>query len=284
MREIELSTVRAAHAVVTGDWSRNTLGAKLTLPASKNDAAALGAARTHRCHCVGALTVMCPTHVVADQLRFLARVFPDRFVDGRPALDLPLFPNRQGGVVDKVAMTATIVAGGRALGVLDEADGSFRLTGHSLRSTGAQGLISIGWRPDAVQLQGRWQSDTVRRYTRDAALHAPDELVALIMALCGVPREDVPPPPAPEPEPVEPPAGDWVLNTETSMHHLASSTEGRTRCGWLYARTGIRGREPPPWHIVTCKQCVPVRRRRLKAEAKAAAAAVRRRSLPIENP
>ena len=163
-------------------------------------------------------------------------------------------------------------------------DGTLRLTGHSLRSTGAQGLISIGWRPDAVQLQGRWQSETVRIYTRDAALHAPDDLVALVAALCGVTREEVPPPPAPEPEPDNPPAGDWVLNVHTKMYHLASTVEGRARCGWLYAESGIRGHEPPPWHIVTCKQCVPVRRRRLKAAARDAAASVRRRSLPIEDP
>ena len=98
------------------------------------------------------------------------------------------------------------------------------------------------------------------------------------------PSAVVPPPPAPEPELADPPQGDWILNTDTSMYNLASSTEGCTRCGGLYARTGIRGREPPSRHVVTCKQRVPVRRRRLKAGAKAAAASVRRRSLPIENP
>ena len=284
MREVELSTVRAVHVDLTGDWTRNNLHAKLTLPASKNDAAALGAARAHRCHCVGAITVMCPTHAIADQLGFLRRAFPDRFINGRPMLDLPLFPDAQGRVVNKVSMSATIVAGGRTLGVRDELDGSFKLTGHSLRSTGAQGLISIGWRPDAVQLQGRWQSDTVRRYTREAALYAPDQLVALMMALCGVSREEVPPPPAAEPEPPDPPAEEWILNAETGMYHVESSTEGRARCGWIWARTGVRGRVPPPWHLITCKQCVPERRRRLKASAQAAAASVRGRSLPLENP
>ena len=151
MREVELATVRAAHVTITGEWSRNTLGAKLALPASKNDAAAFGADRAHRCHCVGSVTVMCPAHAAADQLRLLARAFPDRFVDGRPALDLPLFPSALGGVVDKLAMTATIVAGGRALEVMDNVDGTLKLTGHSLRSTGTQGLISIGWRPDATR-------------------------------------------------------------------------------------------------------------------------------------
>merc|ERR1711884_646818 len=176
-----------------------------SLPASKNDAAAFGAYRAHRCHCLRSVTVMCPAHAVADQLQFLARAFPHRFSDGRPALDLPLFPSASGAVVEKVAMTATIVAGGRALGVRDNVDGTLKLTGHSLRSTGAQGLISIGWRPDAVQLQGRWQSETVRIYTRDAALHSPDDLVALVAAVCGVTREEVPAAPAPDPEPDPPP-------------------------------------------------------------------------------
>ena len=45
MREIELSTVRAAHVTFTGEWDRTSLGARLVLTASKNDPAAMGTAR-----------------------------------------------------------------------------------------------------------------------------------------------------------------------------------------------------------------------------------------------
>ena len=172
-------------------------------------------------------------------------------------------------------MVSNIVHAARWLGVSDRPDGSERVTGHSLRCTGAQGLVHLGWRHDAVQLQGRWQSSTVKRYTRDAALMAPSELVAVLMTLCGVPRTAVPAPPSTEPEPPAPASGDWVMNTRTSMYHLVTAEEGRARCGWLYASSGIRGAEPPPWHFLTCKQCAPDLRRRLKREAQADADRVR---------
>ena len=71
---------------------------------------------------------------------------------------------------------ATIIFAARHLGVADLRDGSLRVSGHSLRATGTQGLISLGWRADAVHLQGRWLSEAVVRYTREAALHAPMRL------------------------------------------------------------------------------------------------------------
>ena len=122
---------------------------------------------------------LCPAHALADQVLLLTRLFLDRFVGGRPPLDLPLFPNLRGEAVDKSEMTATILEAARRLGVTDNPDGSEKVTGHSLRCTGAQGLIGLGWRQDAVQLMGRWQSEAVQRYTREAALCAPSELASV---------------------------------------------------------------------------------------------------------
>ena len=138
MREIELSTIRAAHVQFSGCWMTSGLGVRLTLPASKNDCAALGASRAHRCQCRGRVRADCPAHCVLAQLFWLRRAFPARFSDGRPALDLPLFPDAAGRVVEKPAMVASIVLAARALGVVDLADGSERASGHSLRCTGAQ--------------------------------------------------------------------------------------------------------------------------------------------------
>ena len=122
---------------------------------------------------------------------------------------------------------------------------------------------------------GRWESETVSRYTRDAALFAPTELASLVMLLSGLARPADPPPAATEPEPEAPAPQDWVFNPRTDCYHLASSVDGKARCGWRYSETGMRGQVPPPWHLVTCKQCVPELRKRLKAHAKAAAAIVR---------
>ena len=78
-----------------------------------------------------------------------------------------------GKVVEKTAMADTIIEAGRLLGISRSSpDGSERITGHSLRVTGAQGLMARGWDLWTVQLHGRWGSDVVRRYVRDSPLTA----------------------------------------------------------------------------------------------------------------
>ena len=50
------------------------------------------------------------------------------------------------------------------------ADGSERITGHSLRVTGARGLATLGVDTYAIQLLGRWGSGVVLRYVKAAAV------------------------------------------------------------------------------------------------------------------
>ena len=70
-------------------------------------------------------------------------------------------------------MADTIIEAGRLLGVpRSSPDGSERITGHSLRVTGAQGLVMRGWDLWTVQLHGRWGSDVVSRYVQDSPLIA----------------------------------------------------------------------------------------------------------------
>ena len=243
---------------------------RLTLPASKNDSSAFGISRAHRCYCLERANPMCPAHSVIDQLLLLSRLFPTKFGSDGPAMDLPLFPDCAGAAVAKVAMTASIIYAARALGVADLRDGSLRVSGHSLRATGAQGLISLGWRADAVQLQGRWMSEAVARYTREAALHAPSELAALLVSLSGLPRPPDPLPSASEPEPPAPAAERWVQNVRSrpGIFHLASATPGKARCGWKYTQSGSEVSNPPPWHHLCCKQCAPLFYAQLKADAR----------------
>ena len=63
---------------------------------------------------------------------------------GKSHLDLPLFPDAVGKTATKAKMVDTIMVGARSLGVEDLGDGSERVSGHSFRSTGAQGLIVLG--------------------------------------------------------------------------------------------------------------------------------------------
>ena len=96
MRELELSTVRAAHVEILGDWRSRGVVVRLTLPASKNDSASFGVSRAHRCYCLERTNPMCPAHAVIDQLLLLSRLLPAKFDQGVPALDLPLFPGEGG--------------------------------------------------------------------------------------------------------------------------------------------------------------------------------------------
>ena len=66
LRELELSTLRAAHIEILGDWRSGAVTVRLTLPASKNDAAAFGTSRAHRCHCLDRACTMCPAHSIID--------------------------------------------------------------------------------------------------------------------------------------------------------------------------------------------------------------------------
>merc|ERR1712020_837513 len=117
MREMELATIRASHVEVIGDWRSRGVVVRLTLPASKNDSAAFGVSRAHRCFCLEHANYMCPAHAVIDQLLLLGRQLPGCFGPDGPALDVPLFPDGAGATVAKEAMVASIVYAARLLGV-----------------------------------------------------------------------------------------------------------------------------------------------------------------------
>ena len=170
-REIELSTARAALVEVIPSTASSPLFVRWHLPASKTDQRAEGVARTHRCRCQGKPFRGCPAHCVWDQLLVLQRLFPDKWVDGVPAWDLPLFPTSAGSVCFKADMQDTITAAAQRLAVpLSAPDYSERVSGHSLRVTGAQGLARLGWELWAIQLMGRWGSETVKHYVQEALL------------------------------------------------------------------------------------------------------------------
>ena len=153
----------------------NPLVATLTLPASKTDQTALGTARAHPCLCgVGVPRPDCPVHALWDQLLVLRRSFPALHVAGRPSPSLPLFPTLQGTAISKQNFVKTVLEGARRTGQQQQnADATLRLSGHSLRATGAQHLARLGADLLSIQLLGRWGSTAVLSYVRDAAV-GPD--------------------------------------------------------------------------------------------------------------
>ena len=169
-RELELSTSRARLITLdTDDAGEPTV--RWHLPASKTDQQALGKAVVHGCACGPSATCGCPYHAAKAQLERLKRWFPTRFAGEVPDMDLPLFPTASGGVVDKEAMTETIIGAARFLKVkCSTPDGGARISGHSLRVTGAQGLSRLGVDTWAVQLLGRWGSATVLEYIKEVPL------------------------------------------------------------------------------------------------------------------
>ena len=77
-------------------------------------------------------------HAAWDQVLCLRRIFPERFVAEVPDDLLPLFPSVEGNAVSKISVVATLRKAAKLLGIpISNADGSQKITGHSLRTTGA---------------------------------------------------------------------------------------------------------------------------------------------------
>ena len=169
MREIEVANLRASCvAVAQGRCPAVTL----TLPASKADQTGVGVKRTHTCLCRGgAIRPFCPAHAAWDQLLNLRRWYPSHFSEGILVTDLPFFPARGGGTCTKEGFTQTIVRAAQILEMplQNELDNE-RVTGHTMRPTGAQFLARAGLDTYTVQLLGRWGSSTVEQYVREAVI------------------------------------------------------------------------------------------------------------------
>ena len=169
LREIEAAGARAKHVrIVPG----SPLVATFLLPTSKTDLQAVGAARAQPCIC-GSSTPRpdCPVHAAWDQLLLLRRMFPGRHSDGKPSTDLPLFPDARGKAISKALFTKTLLEGARlSEQPLTNLDGSLRVSGHSLRASGAQLLARLGFDLLNIQLLGRWGSTALLSYVRDASI------------------------------------------------------------------------------------------------------------------
>jgi hypothetical protein len=178
MREVELSTTPAALVKLLTKDVDGKPRVSWALPASKSDTKACGAVRTHGCSCISTSSPRkdCPAHAAWDQLLWLKRSFPAGWHGDAPPPELPMFPSSEGQVCSKEVVTATLVRAAELLGVPTATpDGSGRVSGHSLRATGAQGLCSLGLDVWAIQLLGRWGSSAVLGYVRDACLASSAE-------------------------------------------------------------------------------------------------------------
>ena len=313
MREAELAGAKAHNIKVVTRGSRPPL-VQWSLPASKSDQQALGVARIHGCCCSSTPRRRCPVHSAWDQLLILEERFPSCFA-GRALRDeatppvctddsLPLFPTIEGQVCGKAEVSETIIEAAKKLDVpLETPDQSEKVSGHSLRATGAQGLARAGLELWAIQLMGRWGSDAVKLYVRDAFVGASEgwarkaveqaDLEDLVAKECpSFPAEQ------PQTEAAETvcqellrPAFDHAAaaaraeEAELSERVVVSSTgiahvvlrgppdvdlaNATSVCGWAFGggRARLGGMELiPNSHKQLCARCFPEKRKQLKED------------------
>ena len=156
LREIEGGTARLADVAFFEGAGCGR--AAWTLPCSKTDLRALGHQRVHGCCCPDA---SCPTATLRRVAKIAAEMAEQT---GKNPKDAPLFPDAQGGFVDKANMVACFQAVGEAIGVRKG------ITGHAPRVSGAKRMARAGIELWQIQLFARWESSVILRYVREAPL------------------------------------------------------------------------------------------------------------------
>ena len=265
LREIELS------AVTLGQISDELAGGvHISLPASKCDAAGNGATRSHVCVCDVAPTAasICPACTVRDQVT-ARRVELGELAHWQGE---PLFPDVDGARCTKAGIQATIVAAAATLGLQTTGPtGALLFTGHALRASGAMCLAAAGLDANSVGLLGRWGSDVVRIYMREAPLRALQTVARTVVApavptisarLSASAWAPLPGTPAATFDAGEP----YVLNLGSHgcspVVHAVRLTipaycEPRSECGWRFRPAGAKAQRCAsiPLRAVACKQC-----------------------------
>jgi len=284
LREVEVSTSVAA----AWRFDHDKLEVSWNLPGSKSDHLALGVSRSWPCLC-GLANFFCPYHVADAHWNWL--IASTHFTTAEAT---PIFPTLCGRLPSKVHVVDSFEAIGAALGQpLHDAAGTRRFGGHTPRVTGARVLAAAGMEVNKVRIIARHSGDTILRYVADApleslrtdlgldslpnssgpsirfmagsdkqkltvavrarvlklenALHALEGVVQAqaqdVVALAtGFARTD---------------NRVFVQNTATATIHVARcGDDGRTICGWPFARARARGPDIP-FRTLTCLRDIP---------------------------
>ena len=184
LREIESSTAAfwsvTVHSKV--DESMGDCGwAEWYLPISKTDVMALGKKRALACACP---SPCCPVKAMRHVKHASLRVARDLGHD-EPPPDWPLLVKANGKPLSKEQTVRFYRDMVFAVGLSQEG-----ITGHSARVAGAQRMAEAGIEVTTIQLFGRWGSDAVLRYVREAALGMHGGNLARMTERPGVDIED----------------------------------------------------------------------------------------------
>ncbi|KAF4718949.1 hypothetical protein FOZ63_019159 [Perkinsus olseni] len=144
--ELRIKNVQLAHEQAT-----------IVFGVTKNDQKGEGCERTHRCACLqGVVESGCPVHAVRCllDLRAKQRASPDDI----------LFVNDSGGQWSQDTLRDTLRADLGNAGV----EQSEQYTLHSFRVGGTQGMLKSGVSKESTKVFGRWRSNVIDRYAREA--------------------------------------------------------------------------------------------------------------------
>ena len=149
LREIEIA------AISTGDFLVNHLEKRVSLlwKSSKKDQEGLRIKRTLQCLCEGECAVECPFKVTLDLIKA---------VESFNGSDSAIALTRRRMAPSKDQMTK---AWSRTFGQ--------KVGGHSARRTGALSYIRAGWDVGQVAYLGRWNSNIILEYAREALEEVP---------------------------------------------------------------------------------------------------------------
>ena len=171
LREVEVSLL--LFKSVTMDMAAETVS--LHFPATKADPKALGCARSWGCICgVLGAPLLCPFHAALRQQALLRAYFAEDFLDNQS----PFFPTWLGVAVVKEVVVEIIEFVCGLLGLpLVAKSGRRAYGGHAFRVGGARHLARAGSSIAVITLLGRWGSDVVLGYLRDAPHRGPHSLL-----------------------------------------------------------------------------------------------------------
>ena len=161
LREIESGTA------VASSWSFDHADKELTwnLPGSKTDPMALGTSRTWGCLC-DLPGFACPYHLAVEHFDWLLQ-----HPLYRPGPAFPLFPTECGNHAPKAKVVETFEMLGTLLGQpLVSPEGLRLFGGHTARVTGAQTFAVAGLEVNKIRILARHSGDTILRYVSDAPL------------------------------------------------------------------------------------------------------------------
>lgn len=148
----------------------------------KTDPSARGCVRTWGCICSLGDGWPCPFHALRVHCAYL-----DSLLGTDLSCQTPIFPTRLGKIPSKVGVVKASNNVAAALGLeLRDSLGRQRFTGHSLRVIGAQFLTGY-LELSEIQLLGRWSSQVVERYVREAPLSVLTSSFLSSASSCSIP-------------------------------------------------------------------------------------------------